>query len=118
MNYAQRKPRALRLPPFAERVPASERSVWISAGPDAWARAKRWRWEGDPGLVAPPGVDPALIDWPVRGRAVRLIALDLPRPELVMLVDVLARSGAAIIIALHGPTEADQCDILVPGRDV
>lgn len=107
----------LRLPPFAERVPADVRSVFISAGPAAWERAKRWRWDGQPGLVAPPDVNPATIDWPIAGKNVALIALDMPREPLIDLCDVLLRARPGVLAVLHGPTGSDRLDILAPNRD-
>lgn len=111
--------RGLRLPPFANDIPARRRTIWISAGPRAWARARRWQREEEPGLVAPPGVDPARFDWSVvHGYRVALIACDLTTPELVRLIYHLAQGEPSVIAVLHGPETNPQTEILVPGRDV
>lgn len=117
MNQAARREPQKRLPPYSERVEAS-RAVWVSAGPDAWERAKRWQWEGDPGLVHPPDADPFAFLWPVEGMSVLLIALDMPQEQLGRLIAAIALHRPAVIACLYGPPDNDQIEILVPGRDI
>lgn len=112
MNSRPAHQPALRLPPYAEHVPASVSTVFISAGPWAWERAKRWRGKGEPGLVAPPDVDPSTIDWPIRGRNVALIAPDLDRTALVSLVGALMDARPAVLAVLHGPEGQDEMEII------
>ena len=106
-----------RLPPYSEKVLAA-RGVWISAGPRAWDRARRWQWIGDPGLVAPPDVDPMSFFWPVEGRNVRLIALDMARSDAARLIAALALHKPAVICCLHGPSAESELEIIVPSRDL
>lgn len=111
--------RSRKFPPFSHDVPAIEgRTVWISAGPDAWDRAKRWKADGRPGLVAPPNENPSAFDWPIDGRQVALIATDMDRDSVVALVDCLIASRASVIAVLFGPASSSQAEILVPGRDI
>lgn len=93
-------------------MPASVKTIFISAGPQAWERAKRWRREGKPGLVADPSSDPASVRWPVEGGNVALIATDLPEPDLLKLLAAIRRGKPAVIAVLHGPSNADQLEIL------
>lgn len=100
------------LPPFADHIPQSAKSVLISAGPRAWARARRWKWEGHPGLVADPAVDPGAVHWPITGYNVALIATGMSQPDLVRLVVALRSAKPAVIAVLHGPDDHELMDIL------
>jgi hypothetical protein len=104
--------KSLRLPPYATQVSAAVKTIFISAGPGAWERAKRWKWSGRPGLVADPTVDPELIRWPVEGGNVALIATDLPEADLLKLLAALRRAKPAVIAVLHGPSDDDELEIL------
>lgn len=110
---ATRKP-----PPYSAHVPASVKTVWISAGPAAWDRAKRWRWEGEPGLVLPPDGRPQAYQWPVRGYNVALVALDMPIDEVGELVRELIAADAGVIAALFGPSHATRMELIAHGRHV
>lgn len=99
------------LPPFAARVPAGQH-VWISAGPQAWARGRQWMADGDPGLVSPPDVDPWQFDWPIEGMRVTVIATDMADEPLMQLLGALAAAKPEILFILHGPSDADQLSIV------
>lgn len=109
---SQSAPAPSHFPPYADLVRADVRTVYISAGPRAWERARRWKRQGEPGLVADPRVDPASVRWPIAGRNVALIATDLPRPQLVELLIALRRARPAVIAVLHGPDDGEALEIL------
>lgn len=103
------------LPPFANHVRAGK-PVFISAGPDAWSRARQWAADGHPGLVAPPDADPWSFHWPIADESVTVIATDLAREPLLTLLGALAAAKPAILFILHGPAEADELSIVRTAR--
>jgi hypothetical protein len=110
--------RQLRLPPFAHDVVADPaRAVWVSAGPGAWARARRWRSEKEPGLVLPPGEDPGAYQWPVHGLNVALIATDMPEDDVAQILLALQRGGAVVVAILYGPSDNTRMELVVNGRN-
>ena len=106
-----------RVPPYAGQVQATVKTIWISAGPAAWERGKRWQGEGEPGLVLPPGEHPADYVWPVQGYNVALIALDMPDEAVAEIVSVLMGAGAQVIATLFGPSDNSRMELIVNGRN-
>lgn len=114
---AIRRVREPRWPPFSNRIPADVKTVWISAGPEAWDRAKRWEREGEPGLALPPGHNPADYQWPVRDYNVALIATDMPAADVAVLVRELMDAGAPVIAVLFGPSGNTSMELIANGRN-
>jgi hypothetical protein len=108
-----------RLPPYSHEIPADDprRTVWVSAGPSAWQRARRWRSEGEPGLVLPPGDSPDDYFWPVHGLNVALIATDLPEDDVARILVAIQRGGAAVVAVLYGPSDNSKMELVVHGRN-
>ena len=117
-SSAQRIADNRRFPPYAAQVPAQVKTVWISAGPDAWSRAQRWKSDGTPGLVLPPGDNPADYIWPVEKFNVALIATDMPPDEAAALVRELMDAGAEVIAVLYGPSANSRMELITGGKNV
>lgn len=103
-----------RLPPYAQRVPATVKTVFISAGPAAWERAKRWEKEGKPGLVCPPDTDPEHLIWPVKGRNVALIAPGLSFEQVKRIARAVLHAKPSVLAVLHGEIPHDRLELLKP----
>lgn len=103
MSGSQREPAARRAPPYAKQLP-TRGTVLVSAGPDAWERARRWAEDGRPGLVLPADAAPGDFQWPVRGRHVAVIATDMhPKRVEALARTLLLRDGARMLVVLWGP---------------
>jgi hypothetical protein len=113
------RPAALvdRYPPYAAQVPANVKTIWISAGPQAWERGQRWQADGEPGLVLPPGHDPDGYTWPVKGFNVALIASDMSDSDVAAIVGALLAAGASVIAALFGPNNNTRMELIANGRN-
>lgn len=103
-----------RLPPYAQQIPASVKTVFISAGPAAWERARRWERANKPGLVCPPDTDPDHLVWPVKGRNVVLIATDLTFEQVKRIARAILAAKPGVLAVLHGEIPHDQLEILKP----
>jgi len=108
------------LPPYVREPHSGLRTVWISAGPQAWERARAWDRDERSGLVAPPGKDPEGYDWApmVRGRNVALIATDMAAEDAAALLRAVMRDGATSIAVLWGSADHSRMELIANGRNV
>lgn len=106
-----------KVPPYSAHVSADVKTIWISAGPRAWDRARRWKDDGNPGLALPPSESPANFVWPVRGYNVALIATDMPEEDVAVIVRELMDAGAVVIATLFGPEDATRMELIANGRN-
>ena len=63
---------------------------------------------GRTGLILPPGEKPGDFTWPVKGRNVALLAVDLDQQTLLDLITELAAAGPCVLVVyqLFGRREA------------
>jgi hypothetical protein len=98
---------SLNPPPFADKVLAQERSLWLFFGAaSAWERAKALHERGfNNVLLLPPGEPPEAYDWScVAGKGVLLVELAPTAPRLRQrLMDRLRAAGVREALLIPKP---------------